>query len=187
MKSPLKTSKIRSVAIRWRLWSSRMLDGETCYYVTNVSGQPIGPIFQGAAVAKQVALTDYGVKLYQYFGRYCTIVRVLFHSVYQAVSTECFKFMGWMYSKTAISSTPIWLHQWRDSLWKSSIGTGTVKIFRWNLNRLHTSLIKNNFTFMPPTFMSSKWTLSFTFYYQQHRMHFSTSPYVTHDPSISSF
>jgi hypothetical protein len=95
--------------------------------------------------------------------------------------------MGWTYSKTAISSTPLWLHQWRDSLWKSKVGTGTVKIFRWNLNRLHTSLIKNKFNFMPSTFMSSKWTIYFTFYYQKPRMHFSPSPYMTHEPSISSF
>ena len=56
MKSPLKTSQIRSVTIRWRNCFSGMLGRESFYFVTDVSGQPIGPIFKSEAVRAQVAL-----------------------------------------------------------------------------------------------------------------------------------
>jgi hypothetical protein len=41
-----------------------MLRGETCYFVTDVSGQPIGPISKSEAVPEQVALPHGCVKLY---------------------------------------------------------------------------------------------------------------------------
>jgi hypothetical protein len=109
------------------------------------------------------------------------------HWVYQAFSKECLKFMGWMYSKTVIYSSQTWRHQWRGCLWKSLERTGTVKTFRWDLNRLYNRLIKNSSNIMPSTIMSSKWALFFMFYYQKNRVHFSPAPYLTHDPPISSF
>jgi len=50
-----------------------MLCGENCDFVTDVSGQPIGPIIKSEAVREKIALLHDCVKLYLFFGRHCSI------------------------------------------------------------------------------------------------------------------